>query len=255
MLILTFRPVEALVPGSNVDLGAFFKAKFAQVTNPALAKREESCFMSTDSWIGTRSEFGQWDNANAVIEQGILLNTPIIDDKDLAAIESSPKIRAHRVSILYNVDEYDKGLRHAIERVVKESITKVASYNANVLILSDLVYPDGELQPNQAVIHPLLIVSQVDRALREAGVRRNTSIVIQAASVIIGRDVAQLISIGGVDAIHPYLVLMQVLDNTKATENYKERLKQEVIGFMARMGISRVSAYRGAKIFSAYGLD
>ncbi len=247
-------PVEALVPGSNVDIGAFFKAKFAQVTNPALAKREESCFMSTDTWIGTRAEFGHWE-AEAVIENGILLSSPIIDAKELAATESSPKIRAQRVSILYSVDEYDKGLKNAIDRVVKESVTKVASYHANVLILTDLVQPDNTSQPNQTAIHPLLIVSQVDRALREAGVRRKASIVVQASSVIIGRDVAQLISIGGADVIHPYLVLMQVKDDEKATNNYKERLRQEIIGFMARMGISRVSAYRGAKIFSAYGLD
>jgi ferredoxin len=251
-------PVEALVPGSNVDLGAFFKAKFAQVTNPALAKREEACFMSSDTWIGTRAEFGHWEDAKQVTNKGVLSTTPIIDGEELALLQQTSHINAQHVSILYPVNEYDQGLQTAITRIIEDCKDAIVKNNANMIILSDLVTPDQDkisVNSEWISVYPVLIAAEVDRSLRKAGIRRKASVVMQAASILIGRDVAQLISIGGVDVIHPYLVLMSVQDDKKATANYKERLRQELLGFMARMGISRVSAYRGAKIFSAYGLN
>jgi len=256
-------PIEALVFGSFIDVNGMFKAKFSQVTNPPLAKKEEECFMSLLTFIGKKPTFEDLtediNNTNSK-PNGLLYPSPVIDNIDLANILSDPRLKSAELPILYPIEGFEDTIKIQLNLIAQSAVSLVRDRKVNLILLTDFYLPDQKA--DLAPLTPVLVASVVDRALMKAGLRRDVALILSSSSLLIGRDIAQAISIGGVDLVNPYLPFLQDPDNQISKEvfekqrlNYKEKLKQELIGFMARMGISSVSAYRGAKIFQAYGLD
>ncbi len=246
-------PMEALVKGSFFYIGNFFKALFSQVTNPALASKQEGAYMSTQTFVGKKPALAEL-NTQPII--GFMLFSPIVDNYEMACLQADQTLNTHVVDITYVAHERNGGLQAAITRIQQQCVELVRQ-GATLLVLSDL-----QSDHDRAPVPPVLIANMVDQALLKAGLRRNVSLALQAGGLISGRDMAQAISIGGVDIINPYLGFVpdQSLKLTPSEfkercESYKEMLRQEVLGFMARMGISSVSAYRGTKGFTAIGLD
>lgn len=256
-------PIEALVFGSFLDVNGMFKAKFSQVTNPPLAKKEEECFMSLLTFIGKKPSFEALalDSTGSNPPQGLILSSPIITTHELVNILLDPRIVAAELPMTYQIDGFEDAIKIQLNLLAQSAVSLVREKKVNVIHLTDLSVDDSS--SNQGIISPILVASVIDRALMAAGLRRDVSLILSASSLLIGRDMAQAISIGGVDAVHPYLPLIQnpsdkrvsKEEHQKRCRNYKEKMQQELHGFMARMGISSISAYRGAKVFQAFGLD
>ena len=251
-------PMEMLVSGTNIDLGGFFKAKYSQITNPPLAKREEECFMSLITLAGRKSELGECGGS-----KGILVDNPILDNNETQKLLEDDRIKCQIVSLSYEVDKYEEGLRSRLKEICDYCAQQIIENEVNLIVLSDLITPEDEATTfcdKYANIPPVLVSSVLDQMLLQKGLRRKASILLQASNILTGRDVAQAISIGGADFINPYLGFSCLGDHPKEiilkrSKNYKEKLRNELLGFMARMGISSVTAYRGAKVFQAIGLD
>ena len=255
-------PIEALVFGSSLDINGMFKAKFSQVTNPPLAKREEECYMSTLTYIGKKPTFEELaDDIKENNISGIVLQSPIIDNVELANILGDSRIKSAEIPIIYPLNGYEEAIKVQLNFICETAVTLVKNQNVNLIVLTDI--QTTEPKDEFGVITPILVASVVDSALMKEGLRRDVSIILSASSLLIGRDIAQAISIGSVDLVNPYLPFIKDPKDSsiskeqfkKICANYKDRLKQELCGFMARMGVSSVSAYRGAKIFQAFGLD
>lgn len=246
------RPIEALIDGPNIDLGAFFKGKFSQVTNPALDSKREKEYMSTRVFVGCKPSL---PHIGKELVDGFLLASPILSNQEMALLSKNPVLRTHEISTTFLMTEHDAGLQYRINQISQEAIAAVKA-GARLIVLSDLL-----LKTNHAAIPPVIIASVVHNELTKAGLRRQVSIGLQAASILTPRDMAQAISIGGVDIINPYLTFMidsstqDITAFKKQCQTYQKACLEGILGFMARMGISTLSAYRGCKGFNAYGLN
>jgi glutamate synthase domain-containing protein 2/glutamate synthase domain-containing protein 1/glutamate synthase domain-containing protein 3/ferredoxin len=270
-------PMEALVRGSMFDISNFFKGTFSQVTNPPLARNEEQAYMSTETHVGAKPPLGP-ALARAPTVSGVFLPSPVVDNSQLAALVADGRLRAVTLDTTFDVMSREAGLSAAIDRV-RSAALAAAGDGAQLIVLSDV-----ETNDDRAPIPPVLAAAVVDRALRRAGLRRSASIAVQGAAVLSGVHIAQCISVGGADIVNPYLIFLPESSGDEVTSatsqlppevstdqatvdaaheaafaasraNYLKAVRQDLLGFMARMGISTVSAYRGCKGFTGIGLD
>lgn len=246
-------PVEALVSGAHFNISHFFLADFSQVTNPALSIEEEKFYTSTLTFAGPKPHLSELGKK---IVPGYLLSSPIIDNREFLILQQDSLLNTHSISLGFDVFLGEDALKKCMQAIVAEALEAVRNGKV-MIVLSDL-----NLGEKQASVPAVITASYVDEALIKAGMREQVCLVLQASSLFTGPQMAQAISIGGVDLVNPYLGFIPSQDfpvNAEIFErmckNYKEGLRQAVLEFMARLGISTVSAYRGSKAFSAYGLD
>lgn len=246
-------PDEASVSGGLLVLGNAILGNVAQITNPPLDRKREGAYMQTITFLGKKPALERL-RSNDI--EGVTLPSPIISNEQMALLQNDSRLRSEVIDITIPLNKVKGGLEAAIKNVVAHVLQLVRS-GTTFITLSDL-----NVDNEHAAIPPLLVASRVDQALLEAGLRRNVSIGLQAASVLTVRDVAQAISIGGVDVVNPYLPLTPTSQEEFATPEFKRRskeyIKQLTLGLQdnaARMGISSISAYRGTKVFSGYGLS
>lgn len=246
-------PIESLVRGSHFDLSNFIKGKFSQVTNPPLAKDQEHEYMSTERFIGIRPAITNLFSSDV---RGYKLDRPILDNLEFEQLLHDPIFKISIIDINYSLGLYEEGIKAAIKAITQQSI-QLAKSGINLLVLSDINSSD-----TRAAIPPVIIASAVDHALLKAGLRYRVNIIMQTSCAFSGPHMAQLLGIGGVDAINPYLVFSYSKGDNISTEeflhrcnNYKKGIRSELLSFMASMGISSLSAYIGCKGFNAYGLD
>lgn len=245
-------PAEPFVRGAYNDIYAYFYAKFSQVTNPPLAIKEEKAYMSMRVFVGKKPQL--WDVGDELVD-GYELPSPIVNNYEMELLKKSELLRTHVVDCIFPTHEKTENMELYIQKIAEECVNKVAS-GVTFLVLSDI-----QSDHFNAALPPVIVASCVHDALLKAGLRRNVTLALQASSVLTGREAAQVISIGGVDVINPYLAFIPSAKNSDITafrkqcDAYQASLTQEVLGFMARMGISTVSAYRGTKGFYSYGIN
>ena len=242
-------PIEALVDGSFFNLGHFIKGNFSEVTNPALPVEQEKCYMRLNTFVGAKPSLLE---LGKVTVDGFKLDSPIVDNHEMAYLQAQDSLKPQTINITYPVRSREQGLSIAIKHL-REECVRMAREGAILITLSDLASDD-----HHASIPPVLAASVVHDALLSAGLREKVTIALQAGSMLGGRDIAQAISIGSVDIINPYLPFTPNKDKQSSAvelKRYKKSLEDELLGFMGRMGIPSVSAYRGTKGFNGYGLD
>src|SRR5919197_4459432 len=69
---------------------AFFRQRFAQVTNPPIDPLRESLVMSLRTWLGPRPDLLQVEGPHPHL---IELSSPVIDEATLAAIRGQSRLR------------------------------------------------------------------------------------------------------------------------------------------------------------------
>lgn len=246
------RPIEALIDGSSLDFGAFFKGKFSQVTNPPLDSKREKEYMSLRVFVGNKPDLNQIGKKQV---DGFLLPSPILNNQEMLVLMQNSILRTQLINTTFLMAEHEAGLQNRINQIGEEAIAAVKA-GCNFLVLSDV-----NLREGYATIPPVIIASVVHDMLTKAGLRKQVSIGLQAASILTPRDLAQAISIGGADILNPYLPFMadssikDVQAFKKQGQNYQKACLEGILAFMARMGISTLSAYRGSKGFNSYGLN
>ena len=248
------RPLEVLVKGAHVDPFAFFRGMWSQATNPSLNVIHEKTYMFSGTYIGAKPPLGLIGKQRV---EGVLADIPIVNNYQIKVLMKHPSLNARTLDITFRRETQEEGFKQRIDMVCQEAVS-FAQEGAILLVMTDLA-ANSTLVP----LHPVIVASFVHDALLKAGLRRNVSLVLQAASILGGREVAQAISIGGVDLVNPYLPLIQSsmatpqqrIEFQKQSDLYLLGLQRELDAFMGAIGIESVSAYRGTKAFSGFGVD
>ena len=214
-------------------LFSYFKQRFAQVTNPAIDSLREDLVMSLTTWLGRGPEL----LADAApTTRRLRLPTPILTAEDLDRVCSSPLPWAP-IDATWPISLGDAGLEAAVERVVAAAV-KAVSGGAEILVIGD-----RDVGPKRAPVPALLATAAVHHELVRAGLRTRTSLVIDSGEPREVHHFACLVGYGA-DAVHGWL----------AGDGIVPGLGPGLLKTMSKMGVSTVSAYRGAQVFEAIGL-
>ncbi|MDR5696336.1 MAG: glutamate synthase large subunit, partial [Armatimonadota bacterium] len=221
----------------------FFRQRFAQVTNPPIDPLRERVVMSLDVRLGPRrSLLTQTPEHAEVVE----LRSPIV--ADFHWIRHTP-LRAAKVAALFNPAGGTAGMQDALEQLCREAAERVRAGH------SLIVLTDRGVDSERAAIPMLLATSAVHHHLIREGLRMRAGIVVETAEAREVHHVACLIGYGA-EAVCPYLALQtaQALAPDGAA-NLVRALEGGLLKVMAKMGIATLSAYCGAQVFEALGLQ
>jgi glutamate synthase domain-containing protein 2/glutamate synthase domain-containing protein 1/glutamate synthase domain-containing protein 3 len=245
-------------------LHAFFRQRFAQVTNPAIDSLRERKVMALDSILGRRG--------NLLAEspdQARLLHLPsiAIDDAAMAAIKTLDAVGVASVVISTLFEAPDDAaaaepgatLGGAVERIVGEAERAVRA-GAGILVLSDRGIDKGH-----AAVPALLATAAVHHALIRAGLRNLADIAVESGEVCDVHALACLVGYGA-SAVNPYVALgaaaalsgtrgYETLSPADLRQNYLHALEKGFLKVTSKMGISTATGYRGAQVFETIGLS
>jgi len=237
-------------------LTAYFRQRFAQVTNPPIDSLRERKVFALDTFIGPRRNMLVESPDQAKL---VHLRSVVLAANDLDAVRGQTGLPVAEVGTLFDISAAGGALETALDRIVAEVEAAVRD-GAGIVILTDRALDAG-----QAAVPMALVVGAVHHHLIRAGLRSQADLVCESGEVF---DVHQLgVLIGyGASAVHPYLALEAAaqLSGQRGYEDVKPlQLRRNYIysmeyGFLkviSKMGITTAMGYRGAQIFEAIGLS
>ena len=236
----------------------YFRQQFAQVTNPAIDSIRENLVMSLTEYIGrVGTGILNPDESNCKmvrLPHPILTNTQL----DILCNIRYKGFNTIKIPILFDKDKGEQGLQEALENICHQAEQSV-DQGYNYIILTDRGASD-----DQACIPSLLAVSAVHHYLIDVGKRVQTALIVESGEIREVMHAALLLGYGA-SAICPYMVYAILDDLVKrkkiqenyqtAEQNYIKAVKKGLLKIMAKMGISTIRSYRGAKIFESVGLS
>ena len=236
----------------------YFRQQFAQVTNPAIDSIRENLVMSLSEYVGrVGSGILNPDETNCKmvrLPHPILTNTQL----DILCNIRYKGFNTQKLPMLFECAQGEEGLREALDTLCKEAERSVDE-GYNYIILSD-----REIDENHAPIPSLLAVSAVHNYLISVGKRVQTALIVESGEIREVMHAALLLGYGA-SALCPYLTYAVLDDLVKkhkiqedyatAEANYIKAVKKGLFKIMAKMGISTIRSYRGAKIFESIGLS
>ena len=240
----------------------YFRQQFAQVTNPPIDSIREQMVMSLFEYIGrvgTGILTPDEDNCKMVrLPHPILTNTQL----DLLCNIRYKGFNTVKLPMLFecaaNSAEAASNLRRALTNLCRKA-EKCVNDGVNYIILSD-----RDVDEAHAPIPSLLAVSAVHHHLIAVGKRVQTALIVESGEIRETMHAALLLGYGA-SAINPYLSFAIIsslthggkmqLNYATARANYIEAMKKGLLKIMAKMGISTIRSYRGARIFESVGLD
>ena len=236
----------------------YFRQQFAQVTNPAIDSIREELVMSLTEYIGrvgTGILSPDETNCKMVRLPHPLLKTTQLDILCNIRYKGFNTIK---LPILFECAKGEEGLRDALDQLCKDAERSVDD-GYNYIILSD-----RDVDETHAAIPSLLAVSAVHHYLISIGKRVQTALIVESGEIRETMHAALLLGYGA-SAICPYMTFAILDDLVKrhkiqedystAEANYIKAVKKGLFKIMAKMGISTIRSYRGAKIFESIGLS
>jgi glutamate synthase (ferredoxin) len=250
-------PLSVLSPLPRL-LFAYFRERFAQVTNPPIDSLREGLAMSLDVRLGV---------SGALLSDGSLpgahvyLDHPVLSNCDIHALVSVQQDgwRAHQLSLLFDASGDAKGFAAALDAVVAAG-DKAVREGATCLILSD-----DHVDATHAALPTLLAAAAMHQHLVRAGLRLRTSIVVDAGDARDEHALAALLGFGA-DAVCPrmgYSAIAFAVAQARNAEapdiealyaHYQSALLKGLRKILAKMGVSTLRSYRGAGLFEAIGI-
>ena len=236
----------------------YFRQQFAQVTNPAIDSIRENLVMSLSEYIGrvgTGILTPDETNCKMVrLPHPILTNTQL----DILCNIRYKGFNTVKLPIIFECSKGEDGLREALDELCKQAERSVDN-GYNYIILSD-----RDIDADHAAIPSLLAVSAVHHYLISVGKRVQTALIVESGEIREVMHAALLLGYGA-SALCPYLtyaILDDLVKKGKIQENYEtaeanyiKAVKKGLFKIMAKMGISTIRSYRGAKIFESIGLS
>ncbi len=231
----------------------YFRQQFAQVTNPAIDSIREELVMSLTEYIGrvgTGILSPDATNCKMVrLPHPILTNTQL----DILCHIRYKGFNTIKLPILFSGD-----LKIALDQLCKDAERSVDE-GYNYIILSD-----RDVDADHVAIPSLLAVSAVHHYLISVGKRVQTALIVESGEIRETMHAALLLGYGA-SALCPYMTYA-ILDDlvrrgkiqedyATAESNYIKAVKKGLLKIMAKMGISTIRSYRGAKIFESIGLS
>ena len=236
----------------------YFRQQFAQVTNPAIDSIREELVMSLTEYIGrVGTGILSPDETNCKM---VRLPHPILNNTQLDILCNIryKGFNTVKLPMLFPCAKGEEGLRQAIDKLCKDAERSVDE-GYNYIILSD-----RDVDEAHAAIPSLLAVSAVHHYLISVGKRVQTALIVESGEIRETMHAALLLGYGA-SALCPYMTFAILDDLVKrhkiqedyatAEANYIKAVKKGLFKIMAKMGISTIRSYRGAKIFESIGLS
>ena len=236
----------------------YFRQQFAQVTNPPIDSIREELVMSLTEYIGrVGTGILNPDETNCKM---VRLPHPILNNTQLDILCNIryKGFNTIKLPMLFEVSKGEAGLKKALDELCRQA-EKSVDDGYNYIILSD-----REVDAAHAAIPSLLAVSAVHHYLIGVGKRVQTALIVESGEIRETMHAALLLGYGA-SALCPYLTYAILDDLVKkhkiqedyatAEKNYIEAVKKGLFKIMAKMGISTIRSYRGAKIFESIGLS
>ncbi|MBR3522987.1 MAG: glutamate synthase subunit alpha [Prevotella sp.] len=249
----------------------YFRQQFAQVTNPAIDSIRENLVMSLTEYIG-RVGHGilNPDETNCKM---VRLPHPVLNNTQLDILCNIryKGFNTIKLPIAFTSPSPSQGgecLRTALDKLCKDA-EKAVDDGYNYIILTDREEEVRKAYPSfggagSGIIPSLLAVSAVHHYLIGVGKRVQTALIVESGEIRETMHAALLLGYGA-SALCPYMVFAILDDLVKrgkiqedyatAEANYIKAVKKGLFKIMAKMGISTIRSYRGAKIFESIGLS
>ena len=236
----------------------YFRQQFAQVTNPAIDSIREELVMSLTEYIGrVGTGILNPDETNCKM---VRLPHPILNNTQLDILCNIryKGFNTVKLPILFECAKGEEGLRDALDQLCKSAEHSVDD-GYNYIILTD-----RDADETHAAIPSLLAVSAVHHYLISVGKRVQTALIVESGEIRETMHAALLLGYGA-SALCPdmtFAILDDLVKRHKIQEdyntaeaNYIKAVKKGLFKIMAKMGISTIRSYRGAKIFESIGLS
>ncbi|HKT61292.1 MAG TPA: glutamate synthase large subunit [Gemmatimonadales bacterium] len=245
---------------------AYFRQRFAQVTNPPIDSLRESMVMSLRMHLGRR---GSPLLERPVYARMLRLEHPVLLPEEMAALRNVAGFSTVTLDAVWDTTRGVDGLRPALT-ALRRAAERAARRGAHILIISDRA-ADGTHAP----IPMLLAVGAVRQHLVHTGLRARVGLVAEAGDAFDIHHFATLIGYGA-EAVHPWLALA-TLDGmfgesrepsrrereaeaaprpspAEARGQFRSAAEKGLLKILSKMGISTLSSYCGAQIFEVLGL-
>ncbi|MDQ7844347.1 MAG: glutamate synthase large subunit [Armatimonadota bacterium] len=232
-------------------LYAYFRQRFAQVTNPPIDPLRERLVMSLASHLGPAPPLLEPGPAGE--EAIVRLPSPILTPAQVRWLVEEGPLPVHRLSALVDVAAGPAALQDAVEAVAAEAC-RVAR-QPGILVVSDAGVDAGH-----APIPMLLAVAAVHHALIRSGRRLRVGLIAETGEARTIHHLACLLGYGA-NAVVPWLVETALTagsangDREQRWQAYRRAAEAGLLKIMSKMGISTLAGYCGAQIFEAIGLD
>ena len=211
-----------------------FKLRFAQETSPPIDPVRDAWVFDETGALGDRS--GLWMNASGPLFE---FSSRILATTDLAWLRKQDTVRTYSLLVSSDAD-----LDVAIEAKVEEILG--APIQTGVIILSDQTPNAGQI-----ALPSLRVVSLLHDRLVKSNRRHRFGLVAEAGVWDVHHCALHLTL--GADAISPWLGIATV--GVELEASYLKAVRAGVVEAMSMMGVTPSSAYCGAKLVEAIGLD
>jgi glutamate synthase (ferredoxin) len=232
-------------------LAAYFRQRFAQVTNPPIDPLRERLVMSLAGYLGPRPSLLEETPAHARL---VRLPSPVLTAGMVEAIRAQAPFPVTTLATLFDAGGGPPAMRRALDDLVRDACDAVRA-GTGVLLLTD-----RDVTPDCAPIPMLLATSAVHHGLIRAGLRDRTGLLVESGEARDIHHVAALIGYGA-SGVHAYLALESVAADAaderearRRVERWREAVEAGLLKIMSKMGISALAAYHGAQVFEAVGL-
>ena len=228
-------------------LYAFFRQRFAQVTNPPIDPLREAVVLKM------HTRLGPWPHILELREPlpGLSMKTPLITLAQMHALKIGDHAQGKNMphAILHCVFSAENSLEVAIDILAARAVELVGN-GASLLVLTD-----RDASPDALPIPMAMATGAVHQALTKAGVRAEVGLAVDAGDCREIHHVAVLLGFGA-GAVCPWLAFETArhLQAERGEENLLLAFDLGLAKVMSKMGISVVDSYRGAHLFDAIGL-
>ena len=244
----------AVLSNRHQPLFNYFKQLFAQVTNPPIDSIREKIVTSTTVYLGKDGNVLEEKPENC---KNLKINNPILTNTDLLKIKNM-KVEGFNVETIPITYYKNTSIEKAIDHIFVE-VDRAHREGANIIILSD-----RGVDENHVAIPSLLAVGAVQHYLVQTKKRTSMAVILESGEPRDVHHFATLLGYGA-SAINPYLaqesiqelIDLNMLDKDyyAAVDDYNNAIISGIVKIAAKMGISTIQSYQGAKIFEAIGIN
>ena len=227
---------------------AYFRQRFAQVTNPPIDSLREACV------IQLHTRLGPWPH---ILDKrahlpGLSLSSPLLSLGQMEALRTRHHglIDNLPLAVLECVFNPACTLETALTDLAAKAIELVRG-GAAILLLTDRV-----CGPQAIPVPMALAIGAVHQALIRAGERTRAGLAVEAGDCRDLHHAAVLLGMGA-GAVCPWLALetARSINPESGEANLLHAFDAGLAKIMSKMGISAVDSYRSAHLFDSIGLS
>jgi glutamate synthase domain-containing protein 2/glutamate synthase domain-containing protein 1/glutamate synthase domain-containing protein 3 len=240
----------ALAPLAHAPrpLYAFFRQRFAQVTNPPIDPLREAVVLQM------HTRLGPWPHLFELHEPlpGLSLSSPLLTLGQMHALKHGHHAHAAKMprAVMKCLYSPDTTLEVAVDILAKRAVELVGA-GSSLLLLTD-----RDATTEALPIPMAMAAGAVHMALTRAGVRAEVGVAVEASDCREIHHVAVLLGLGA-GAVCPWLALETArnLNPEKGEENLLHAFELGLAKVMSKMGISVLDSYCAAHLFDAIGIS